>query len=78
MKGLTEMGGYGSGYRGKKKTAVEDCLVLSMASLRNSGPLTSPVWRTGTCVWDDSLSVNFELKISSAETGAIWLSYLLV
>jgi len=43
------MGGYGSGYNGTKKWAVEECLILSANSFRQHGSFTPG--HTGTLTW---------------------------
>jgi hypothetical protein len=70
------MGGWGSGYRRERQTAAEECFVLSMSTLRACGPLASGVWRKGSFICSD-LAVNFELNTFGADTGAVWLQYIL-
>src|SRR4051794_3753649 len=45
------MGGYGSGWQGSKKTRVEDCLVLSAATLVHKKALVAGAWTSGSWGW---------------------------
>ena len=70
------MGGWGSVYGRERQITVEECLVLSIAALRASGPLSAGVWRKGSIVCGDGLCVVFELNTCSGDSGAIWLKYV--
>ena len=45
------MGGYGSGYRGLKTLAIEDCLTLSMPNLMRAQAIVTGAIRSGTWCW---------------------------
>lgn len=45
------MGGYGSGWQGRKRATVEDSLVLSVSALRRAGALVPGERMGGTWGW---------------------------
>jgi hypothetical protein len=70
------MDGTAGGYRHQRRTRVEECLELTISMLRASGSLEHGVWRRASFVWGDMLTARFELNISGADNGAIWLDYV--
>ena len=47
----SEVGGYGSGWQGSKKTTVEDSLCLSISSLVKKKALVAGSWTRGSWQW---------------------------
>lgn len=72
------MGGWGSGWRGTKKTTVEDCLKLSVADLVRIGAL-DPGWREGSLSWrrgeEHVATIEYSTSISPDGEGTLWLKY---
>ena len=70
------MAGLGSGWRGSKKTTVEDSLCLSIAALVKKKGLVPGSWTRGTWQWsfeDSEPHARIGYEANLVDLGAAWL-----
>ncbi len=76
------MGGFGSGWNGAKKTAVEDGLTLSMSALIKKGALVPGRMTHGTWCWswrgeDEPFArIGYAADLLDRDNGTLRLDYL--
>jgi hypothetical protein len=72
------MGGQGSGWQRKRKTTVEEGLILDIKELGTNGAL-NPGWRKGELLWrsgDTAIAtIEYSSSLCSDGTGTLWLRY---
>ena len=74
------MGGYGSGYQGPKKAAVEDGLTLSISDLRRKKALVPGARTGGTWIWsyagrEPHAKIGYTADLSNPSGGTMRLTY---
>jgi hypothetical protein len=76
-----EMGGYGSGWRGPRKYAVEECIVLSMSEAIHHQVIVPGARRCGTLAWGlvegqgAAIEVEFESDALESRHATLGLTY---
>jgi hypothetical protein len=69
-----QMGGRGSGWRGERKTTVEEGLVLNIKGLVAMGALVPGAYRRGSLTWQcDGSEFEYELELRQDGTGSLFL-----
>lgn len=75
------MGGYGSGWNRAKKTTVEECRVLDIATLLRRGALVPGAWTSGSWAWtydgesSPHSTIGYEASLGDPEAAWLRLHY---
>jgi hypothetical protein len=76
------MGGNGSGWRGPKRSIVEDCLVLSISELFRQRFIVPGLRRTGSLEWtcerakEPFASIDYEADFRNLKSAGLRLQYV--